>query len=311
MNVIPIVFAFDNRVVMPAGVCFTSLLKSAHHDTFYHIHIMHGDDELKEVHMNELRKLKSTFSNFDITFINIGNMFDNVYVARGIPRLTYYKIIISDMIKYDRCLFSDVDIIFTGDLWEMFNGTDFGDNYIAGVKAAICTSYMTDIGCDLDTYINCGFLLYNLAAIRKDPSLIEKQKALCGKKWLYLDQDIVNIVYKGRFTFLPPKYNATFSFFISSGDPQGILAQKYTQQEIKEALMPVVIHYTGANPWKDFSLRHDIWWQYYRESIYFDYNYYFKHYMKLFNPTLKEGLVTFAMVVKKHGGKVYKKLLAK
>ncbi len=310
MNVIPIVFAFNHRVVMPAGVTFTSLLKSADPDTFYHIHIMHGEGELNEDNKNELSRLKDHFKNFDIKFINVGNEFDNVYVAKGIPKLTYYKIAVSERIpEYDKVILSDVDIIYTGDLWDVYNTTKFGtNNYIGAVKAAICTSYMTDIGCDMDTYINCGFMVYNLKGMRSDKTLIDRQKELCGKKWLYLDQDIVNIVFKGKIIFLPPKYNSTFSVFISSGDPNGVLSQKYSQTEIQEALNPIVIHYTGTNPWQGFCLRHDIWWEYYRDSIYFDYSFYVNHYTKLIKPTINEGIKSFAGVLKSNIGKVYKKL---
>lgn len=308
MNVIPIVFAFNYKVTMPAGVCFTSLLKSAKPETFYDIHIMHGEGELNKEYQSELLRLKDHFKNFDIKFINIGNVFSDVYVARGIPRLTYYKIIISEVItNYNKVIFSDVDIIFSGDLWELFSTVDLTTNYIAGVKSAFGGKYMEKIGCDNDTYINCGFLVYNLKGIRNNRKLIDSQKALCGKKWIFLDQDIVNIVFKGKISFIPPKYNATFSFFISTGSQIDKLKQKYSPAEISEALNPVVLHYTGNNPWVDFCPRHDVWWQHYRESIYYDYKFYFNHYEKLTYPTIRKGISNFMLVIKKPIGKVYRK----
>ena len=42
MKTVPILFTFDQSLLMPAGVCLTSLLESADADTFYDIFILHG-----------------------------------------------------------------------------------------------------------------------------------------------------------------------------------------------------------------------------------------------------------------------------
>ena len=42
MKTVPILFTFDQSLLMPAGVCLTSLLESAEPDTFYDIFIIHG-----------------------------------------------------------------------------------------------------------------------------------------------------------------------------------------------------------------------------------------------------------------------------
>lgn len=43
MSKIPIVFCFDDNLLMPAGVCLTSLLEHANPDTFYDIFILHDN----------------------------------------------------------------------------------------------------------------------------------------------------------------------------------------------------------------------------------------------------------------------------
>ena len=42
MNVVPIVFAFDNNLILPACVCISSLMMNAKEDTFYDIFILHS-----------------------------------------------------------------------------------------------------------------------------------------------------------------------------------------------------------------------------------------------------------------------------
>lgn len=44
MNTIPIVFAFDNNLILPACVCISSLLMNAKENTFYDIFILYSSD---------------------------------------------------------------------------------------------------------------------------------------------------------------------------------------------------------------------------------------------------------------------------
>lgn len=44
MNTIPIAFAFDNNLILPACVCISSLMMNANEDTFYDIFILHSSN---------------------------------------------------------------------------------------------------------------------------------------------------------------------------------------------------------------------------------------------------------------------------
>ena len=55
MNVIPIAFAFDNNLILPACVCISSLLTNAQKDTFYDIFILHSSNiALKKEGLNKI-----------------------------------------------------------------------------------------------------------------------------------------------------------------------------------------------------------------------------------------------------------------
>ena len=43
MNIVPIAFAFDNNLILPACVCLSSLMMNAKEDTFYDIFILHSE----------------------------------------------------------------------------------------------------------------------------------------------------------------------------------------------------------------------------------------------------------------------------
>ena len=44
----------------------------------------------------------------------------------------------------------------------------------------------------------------------------------------------------------------------------------YGPEELDHALRSGIVHYNGAKPWKEACMNMDIWWEYYRRSIFFD-----------------------------------------
>ena len=55
MNIVPIVFAFDNNLILPACVCISSLMMNANEDTFYDIFILHSAHiKLKKEELDKL-----------------------------------------------------------------------------------------------------------------------------------------------------------------------------------------------------------------------------------------------------------------
>lgn len=58
MNIVPIAFAFDNNLILPACVCISSLMMNANEDTFYDIFILHSAHmELKKKNWTNYRSI--------------------------------------------------------------------------------------------------------------------------------------------------------------------------------------------------------------------------------------------------------------
>jgi UDP-glucose:(galactosyl)LPS alpha-1,2-glucosyltransferase len=304
MTTIPICFFFNQRLVIPAGVCFTSLLKKANADTFYDIFVFHPGD-LHEEHKSTLTKLKEIYPNCNFTFLDMSDKFDNAYILRGIPNVTYYRLLVPELVpQYNKIIVSDVDIIFDTDLASLYNKLELDGYYLAAVKSPMVKiKYVKSLGCDPYNYVNCGFFVYNAFEIRKN-KISDKFKELVGKKYFYLDQDIINIVCQDKIKFISPKYNLSQCFYERYFDKPERLKTLYSNAEIYEVFNAGVlgfdkanrnsvdgtgiIHYNGINPWEKLCWRHDIWWEYYRDSIYFDKIFYHEHYKKILNPQVKE-----------------------
>ncbi len=272
MATIPILFTFDQSLLMPAGVCITSLLESAEPDTFYDIYILHkpGCD------FSVLEKLYDHFNNFKLTFREVSGEFVGAYEIRGIPETAYYRLLSPDLIpEYDKMLYSDVDVIIREDLSKYYK-LDLGDNYFAGVDNCSrlrpgVQKYLADkLALDYrNGYYYSGNLIFNLAAIRRD-NLIERFRELGKNDYYQQDMDIINIACNGRFLPLGPVFCLTVQLYSLIVQRREEMEAIYGKEALDDALDHGILHYNGPKPWKEECVNMDIWWAVYRRSIFFD-----------------------------------------
>lgn len=287
MKIVPIVFAFDNNLVLPACVCISSLLMNAKEDTFYDIFILHSEKE--KLAKTELDKIPHYFPNCKIQYRVVDNTFDTAFEIRGITTPAYYRLLIPELIpEYDKVIYSDVDIIFRMDLSDLYNlnidsyylaatrdlGLNFdedGKKYIASVDGLV-----------QGEYLQSGFIVLNSKKMRED-HLVFYFRKLAQKKLKYQDQDILNLSCKGHVLFLSLKYNMTdYSYYYVNRNPEQIV-NLFDKIEMKDALRYGNIHYNGHKPWKKYSVNFDIWWEYYRKSPFFDNKFYFDYFYNRLN----------------------------
>lgn len=281
MRIVPIAFCFDDNVVIPAGVCMSSLLYHAKPDTFYDIYVLH-DEKNQFPNSGYLDKLRNRFRNYRITYRNVGNAFQDAFEIRGITIAAYYRLLIPEIIpEYNKIMYHDVDVIFRDDLSDIFE-TDLTDCYFGGVSTPysdIADYVKTKIGVGIQEYIASGNLLINSKKIRED-NLIPTFKEIAGSEWKYQDMDVINIVCKGKIKYLPPSFCIT-------GTTSEILSDLnqpyYSKEQAKYALEYGILHYNGTKPWQSWCYNFDIWWEYYRKSIFFDPKFYFDFYHNKFD----------------------------
>lgn len=277
-NIVPIVFCFDKRMEIAAGVCITSLLQNAKPTTFYDIYILHAESCTFE--FSRINKLVQVFGNCSITYRCVGNAFDTAFEVREITVAAYYRLLIPELIpEYDKILYMDVDIIFRDDLFEIYDSTAMEGYYVAGVSTPYSdiTTYVEKIiGMKIQEYICSGSLILNSKMIR-EKGLVKEFKRVAAQKWLYQDQDTLNLVCKGKIKILPPRFgmvNTVHELLLDNKQTW------YSDEERVYALQYGILHYNGPKPWRELCLNFDVWWQYYRSSIFFDQKEYYKFYYK-------------------------------
>lgn len=285
MNVIPIVFAFDNNLIFPACVCISSLLMNANEDTFYDIFILYSESEI--LNHEEIDKIPKLYSNCNIHYRTVGDDFENSFEIRGITTPAYYRLLIPELVpEYDKIIYSDVDVIFRDDLSEIY-AVDISGFYIAGVNSLShlmldYKKYYEGMKMDASKIIYSGNLLINSKLLLED-NLLDKFRSLSTNKFKYQDMDIINIVCCGRIKYVSPSFClSTYisEFCICYRDE---LMNIWTEKEINDALNYGVVHYNGKKPWEGYCINFDIWWEYYRKSPFFNEKFYFDFFYNKLN----------------------------
>lgn len=187
-----------------------------------------------------------------IKFININNT--KVFINQESPnyntrysRLSYIRCYFSKLIKEDKILYIDADAIVVDNIQELWD-MNMKEYAIAGVKEpGKWDRHLRIEGMD-DNYINSGIMLMNLDYIRKhklDNRMIE---LLNNNYYEYPDQDVINIVCKGKIKYISNIYNST--------ETTGIVNNAK------------IVHYIRERKgWIKESPRSDIWFKYYNEML--------------------------------------------
>lgn len=273
MNRIPIVFAFDENMIVAAGVCMTSLLLNADKETFYDIYVLHkGQSGLSG---SKLQELPEYYRNCRISFLSVGDEYAGSYQVRGITDAAYYRLLAAEMLpEIDKFLYSDVDVIFREDQ-NKFYEPDLKDCCFASVNSVPVMNtdylqYINSIGLDpKNGYYYAGNLVVNAAKIRND-GLTQVFLSHKDKKYRFMDMDIINLSCTGSFMPLPPAFCMTVDFYEAITKERERLRKYYSDEEMDYALKQGIVHYNGAKPWNTVCPNMDIWWDYYRKSIFFD-----------------------------------------
>lgn len=259
MNRIPIVFSTDHNFVMPTCVTIHSLLKTKKEGVEYDINIIINDDvndKDKEIIEKQV-SLDSPDSR--VNFISIGQVFKDSFEIRDISIATYSRLLIPWLLpQYNKILYSDVDIIFKGDISEIYE-IEMGNNLVAGYTSEVwgkgfIKKYINRIGLNPKSYVNAGFIVIN-SRLQREENLNATYLDYAKRKFLYQDQDILNIVCKGRTQQIPKNYNI-----------KPVDVYNFPPEEVK------VIHYTGLKPWDHFTFSWCDWWEVYNTSVVFDPN---------------------------------------
>lgn len=278
MNHITVSYATSNDYQYTL-VSLTSLILSAYEDVFFDIYLLVDHSFSSKSKREVERYCKQYESKCKISFCCVGHVFDNVCLRTDfINRPTFFRLLVSEIVNAERCIYLDSDTIICTDLYELYN-IEMKDKLIAGVKAPgyhlgenidqYCKQALLP---SIDQYVNAGVLLMNLSAMKRE-HIAEKFLKLLPNNMESQDQDIINSTCYDRILHLPFKYNVMVALTKFSIDDYTTL---FPNENLYDSWNnPKIIHYaTKIKPWKTLEcVMGDYWWDVCKKSCMWDYFY--------------------------------------
>lgn len=274
-KVIPIVVSPDDNYVIPTYIMLHSLIQNKGDEDIYDIVILAND--LQKENSNFLKSLEKEGNNIRVRELTVGDVFKQTeIVLTYISVAALYRLMLPKLLpEYDKCIYIDGDALIQGDISTAFH-IDIRDNYIGAVRDIEAERYINEFDYEItpptDAYVNSGFLLMNLRKMRED-ELTEHFKNLSQKKFLFIDQDILNICCHGKIYFLPLKCNAMVKYrflHYRMKEYANNVTDYFTLDEIYEAQDdPIMIHYAQPiKPWHcKYVYKGDDWRKYVKHEI--------------------------------------------
>lgn len=259
----PIVIAYTPNYFVPAAVTLKSILDSSDHEARYEVICLVSED-IPEGMKGKLASMAEDRMTF--RYLNLkGSLGEGAYVDERYSEAASYRLLLPEILaEYESVAYIDCDVIVRNDIDALYRSTVLGENYLAAVFEAPIedqASRFEALGCDPKRYFNSGFLIMNLRKMREDNV---SRRLLEGLKCDYLefpDQDVLNMVCKGRVIGLSPIYNGIRTFNIPAYKKEFLAV--YSEEDWKAVEEHGTIHYTGGKPWKMFSIRFGEWWETY------------------------------------------------
>lgn len=272
---IPIVFAFDDNYALPASIAIKSLIDSKDVNTDYEVIVFHGG--LKEKTMRKMEQICA------IKWVLISkDSFKDV--PQGWSGLeTYYRLLMADLLPmYDKVIWSDVDVLFKGDLTEIFS-EDLEDYDWAGIPAETQdekNGIHTHFEENKKPYIYMpGFMIANTKLWREKNLVTRFFKTIdtYGNKLKMFDLDILNLS-ADKIKTIPFEYCVLENIFdennIENAPEFPWLSHVHSKECLEKAKKnPIIIHYAGRSVKIWNRKKEEIpeyYWNYINKSPFFD-----------------------------------------
>ena len=284
-EVIPVVLAADQKYVPILYCCIQSIVENVSPDRNYCIFIFHKDIQLDS---QEMFQKHLTAENVSIVFVNVERMVHGyaLEAKEHITTETFYRFLILDILgNYDKVVYLDSDMIVCRDVAELYD-TDIGNHLIAATRdpdfSGQCNRKKSDmrVYCSKTLglknpfrYFQAGTLVFNVRKLRKVTTVKKLFEMADTGIYRFSDQDILNIVCRGRVKYLDMSWNVMFDCNHKRRDTVIRYAPYWIMDEYEEArIHPYIIHYAGfMKPWmrpgEDFGY---VFWEVARRTPYYE-----------------------------------------
>ncbi|MBR0423648.1 MAG: hypothetical protein IJJ04_03345, partial [Clostridia bacterium] len=224
----------------------------------------------------KIKSLEKKYDKCHINLINMGEQFKTANDKGHITTPTYYRLALSELlVNLDKIIWLDGDTLTLQDLKQMYD-IDMEGLYYRGYLDNNVNGTVS-FGVKSEHYICAGVMLINLKGLRENNmankfnSFIEENNYLLAQH----DQTVINVVCADKIGVLPPKFGM---FNIHAQEDKArqfagklIGNEKYTPEEMVEALHDLCILHCVEKPWKNRGVYlADLWWEYAAKTDFYE-----------------------------------------
>lgn len=283
-NNIPVFISSSDFFAPYASVTVQSIIQNSNTKYNYDIILLHSNMSIRnqELFCNMVQNIP----NISIRFFDVTSKIANIPLEGNqyITKETFFRLIIAHSFKnFDKAIFLDADTVVLKDVANLFN-IEIGNACLGATidvhTEALVNGYVGEIPNfkeyaindlrmeDPYKYYQMGVLIMNLKAIRDTYTLDEIINYSLSKKFLFLDQDILNSLLQGKIH----QIDQAWDVFPDWGIYKRLYTpHKYYEDYLKAIKNPYIIHYAGpGKPW-DFPYNNlaEYFWKYAKESLFF------------------------------------------
>lgn len=221
--------------------------------------------------------------NISLRFVNPAPVLQNYCLpVSGHFALECFFRIVSPLVlkRYERLVFTDCDLIFKSDVWDLYH-TPLEGRLLAAAIEQVWPAHlrMPESGFmdyALHTlqlknpyqYYNTGVLVLDLKRFRQTNACRKLLEMADGKSLRLLEQDVLNMYFDGQFCSLPGEWNCVdegrFSAF------SGYFTPEEREESASLRARAKILHYAGAvKPWREETEAAE-WWAYAKRTPFYE-----------------------------------------
>lgn len=287
-GLVPVVSAIDGNYVPVYGVFLASFLEHTSPDRQYELILL--TDNVPASAICALQAQTQGYANVALRTIDMSACtVPNFSVHDKYTKATFFRLMIPELLaEYDGVLYLDTDIVVLGDVAELYDAHK--ENLAAAVldfdmqgmlsnpdyHMPFCPMYngyeYLVKYCGMEpvqtaSYFNAGVLVLNLKEMRRCKRTEACLKLLNTKTFAYVDQDILNLAFKGHVQLLPCEWN-----FVANPNPEIAFTPELLAKRKEASAHIRLLHFAGPQPWREAKAiaYEEYFWFYARKSMYYE-----------------------------------------
>jgi Lipopolysaccharide biosynthesis proteins, LPS:glycosyltransferases len=274
-DAVEVAFVSDTFFVDFLGVAINSVIANASQSRQYDIIII--TTNILDMQIQELLMLKRGKENISIRFAYVNQFAETLsFMPVGnYNAFTYYRLLLPYIVdRIEKIVYLDADLIINSDISELYD-MDMEGNIVLGTYDVQITSwqnydsemrtYFNAVGLkESGKYVQAGVLLFNLKRMVEYCKLDTILKQACTERFVFNDQDIINICFKEKIKIVSLEWNVLNLSENGMRNCETYLTTQQRQEHENSRKNPKIIHYVEKSfPCFRFeSPFADIYWKY-------------------------------------------------